>query len=176
MSLSVKTERALMSHEEFELLSQTHYPALIALEDAAIAAAKKRIRDLHDKDRTFARSLRRGIRGKADPRGGSFPGNIEKPARRKQVFSGALKRLNAEVARREAIAAHQALMDSAQRALTLKTSANRRNGPGAGRTSRTGMRSVASDRQDNLVNRANVGRVVRATKVAQAKRDGRPGK
>jgi hypothetical protein len=175
MSLSVKAERALMSHEEFELLSQTHYPALIVLEDEAIAGAKRRIRDLRDKDRTFARSMQRRIRGKAEPRGASFPGNVEKPARRKQVFTSALKRLNAEATRREAIAAQQALIESAQRALALKTSAGERRHPFQGRSSRSGMRPVASNRQDNLVNRANVGRAVRATKVAQAKRDQRSG-
>jgi len=175
MSLSVKAERALMSHEEFELLSQTHYPALIALEDEAIAGAKRRIRDLRGKDRSFTRSMQRGIRGKAEPRGASFPGNVEKPARRKQVFTSALKRLNAEAARRKAIAAQQALIESAHRALALKTSAGGRRHP-QGRSSRSDMRPVASNRHDSVVNRANVGRAVRATKVAQAKRDQRSSK
>jgi hypothetical protein len=116
------------------------------------------------------------MRSKAEPRGASFPGNVERPARRKQVFTSALKRLNAEATRREAIAAQQALIESAQRALALKTSAGRRRHPFQARSSRSGMRPVASDRQDGVLNRANVGRAVRATKVAQAKRDQRTGK
>jgi hypothetical protein len=58
----------------------------------------------------------------------------------------------------------------------MKTSAGRRHHPALGRTSRSGMQSVANARPDNLVNRAKLGRVIRATKVAQAKRDRRPSK
>lgn len=174
MSLSVKAERSLMAHDEFELLSQTHYPALIDLSDEDISKTRQRLRDLRDKERTFVRGMRRGQRGKASTRGGSFPGNVETPARRKQVFTSALKRLNAEVARREAITAQQALIESAQRALAMKTSATWRPHPAPGRSKRSGMRPVESNRSESLVDRANVGRVVRATKVAQARRDNRP--
>lgn len=175
MSLSIKAERSLMTHDEFELLTQTHYPALIALDDKVIASSRARLSDLRDKERTFVRGMRRGIRGKAGSRGGAFPGNVEKPARRKQVFSSALKRLNAEVARRQAIEAQDALIASSRKALALKQEAGRQPHPAAGRSAHTGMQRLESGRQDDIVNRANVGRVVRATKAAQARRDARPG-
>ncbi|MCP2082234.1 UNVERIFIED_ORG: hypothetical protein J2W74_003420 [Methylorubrum zatmanii] len=63
MSLSIKAERTLVMHDEFEMLAQTHHPALHSISDDALSDAQRRIRDLRAKERTFARDLRRSIRG-----------------------------------------------------------------------------------------------------------------
>ncbi|MFE1602186.1 hypothetical protein [Methylobacterium sp. ID0610] len=174
MSLSIKAERSLTTQDEFEFLAQTHMPGLLGLEDGALSAAQRRLRDLRAKERTLAREMRRGIRGKGEPRGSSFPGNIEKPSRRKQIFASALKRLNGEIARRRSRAARDALKASARRALQLKTNAARRHRRLApGRSSGAGMRPIESERPRMEVNPAMVGRVSQATKTAQAAKDTR---
>ncbi|MEG9501069.1 MAG: hypothetical protein MIN69_04235 [Methylorubrum extorquens] len=172
MSLSIKAERALVTHDEFEMLAQTHHPALHSISDHALSEAQGRIRDLRAKERTFARDLRRSIRGKGGQRGGSFPGNVDKPARRKQVFASALKRVNGEISRRRAVAARDALKDAARRAIGLKNAARSHRAP-AYRTSRAGMRRIENERTRNTVQPAKVGSVSQATKNAQAARDAR---
>ncbi|UMY16705.1 hypothetical protein MMB17_18765 [Methylobacterium organophilum] len=172
MSLSIRAERGLVSQDEFETLSQTHHPRLHDLSDADLTAAQRRIRDLRAKERTLARDLRRSIRGKAETRGGSFPGMVEKPARRKGVFAAALKRLNAEVSRRRAIAARDALKDTSRRALRSRKAA-RRHHPAPGRTGHGGMTPNESERGRTQVPPAKVGSVSQATKAAQATKDSR---
>jgi hypothetical protein len=54
---------------------------------------------MRDRERTPTRQKRREVRAKVGPRGGSFPGTAERPLRRRQVFSGALRRLNREIGR-----------------------------------------------------------------------------
>lgn len=173
MSQSIKTERSLTSKEEFDILAQTHFPAILDLDDQALVAAKRRIRDLRGKERTFVLDMRRSIRGKGQARGGSFPGNVEKPARRKQFFAGALKRINSEIARRSAIEAQAAMQASARRALALKNSAPKRNTRPGGRTAHDGMTPIENRKSRFRVNPAKIGRVSQATKVAQAAKDAR---
>ncbi|TDR90136.1 hypothetical protein [Enterovirga rhinocerotis] len=169
MTIALKTERSLLSQDEFATLAQTHYPALYEVDGAALPDLRQRIRTLRDKERTLARTLRRSIRGKAGERGGSFPGNIEKPARRKQVFAGALKRLNKEADRRRVMEAREALRG----AVAAKQAADGTGAPDPGRTGRTGMRPQESARRRTAVNRAKVGSVSQATRNAQARRDAR---
>ena len=173
MAQSSKTERSLTSKEEFDILAQTHFPAILDLDDQALAATKRRIRELRAKERTFVLDLRRSIRGKGQARGGSFPGNVEKPARRKQVFAGALKRINGELARRSAIEAQTAMKASARRALELKNAASDRNSRPESRTAHDGMTPIENRKSRFRVNPAKVGRVSQATKVAQASKDAR---
>ena len=170
--MSIRAERALITLDEFETLAQTHHPALHAISDDALSDAQRRIRDLRAEERTFARDLRRSIRGKGEQRGGSFPGNVEKPARRKQVFASALKRVNSEVARRRAVAARDALKETARRAIGLKNAARSHRAP-AYRTNRSGMRRSENKRTRETVQPAKVGSVSQATKNAQAARDAR---
>lgn len=173
MTIAMKAEQSLLKQDEFATLSQTHYPALYGVEGPVLSDMRQRVRSLHDKERTLARSMRRAIRGKGAERGGSFPGNVEKPTRRKQVFAGALKRLNREIHRRRAAEAREALREASSRALAMKTAADGARSPDPGRTAHHGMRSQESSRRRMAVNRAKVGSVSQATKNAQAVRDDR---
>jgi hypothetical protein len=171
MTLSLKDERSLVSEDEFATIEQTHFPKLYELDEAALASLQQRVRALRNKELTLARDMRRSIRGKAESRRSSFPGNVEKPARRKRVFSGALKRLGRERARRRAIAAREALKETMRRVQALKRA-------GAGdawrphsKSSRSGMVLNDSMKRRTRVNRAKVGSISQATKVAQARRD-----
>jgi hypothetical protein len=99
MSVSYKFERSLLSHEEHEVLRLTHHPAIYDHDLEGLKALRVRLRQLRDKERTLARQKQRERRGKSEPRGGSFPGTVEQPLHRKQVFAAALKRVNKELGR-----------------------------------------------------------------------------
>ncbi|MBY0383239.1 MAG: hypothetical protein K2W78_15125 [Xanthobacteraceae bacterium] len=176
MAISTKTERSLVSHDEFETLSKTHQPALSEIDDGTLASLQKSIRDLRAKERTLVREIRRGISGRKDTRGGSFPGNAERPARRKQVFAGALKRLNGELTRRRAHEARQVMKASLEQALERKRKAPSKRFPVPGWTADGGMKVKENKRPRKVLDPANVGRASATTKVAQARKNARPTK
>jgi hypothetical protein len=99
MSMSCKRERSLLSHEEHETVRVTHHPAIYEHDVEGLQALRVRLRQLRDKERTLARQKQREVRGKAESRGGSFPGIADLPLHRKQVFAAALKRVNKEQGR-----------------------------------------------------------------------------
>jgi hypothetical protein len=106
MSIPCKFERSLLSYEEYETVRASHHPAIHELAPDALHALRLRLRTMRDKERTLARQKRREALGKAEPRGGSFPGTAEQPLLRKQVFAGAVKRVNKEFSRSRKRAAH----------------------------------------------------------------------
>ena len=59
----------MLTEAEFEVVRQTHYPAIMALSAGELADAGRRLRDFRDKARDRARQQRREMRGKANPRG-----------------------------------------------------------------------------------------------------------
>jgi hypothetical protein len=172
MSMPTKAETALMSRDENDVVALTHHPAILDAEAEALVEARTRLRALLDKERTLVRGLRRSIRGKAETRGGSFPGDVDKPARRKQVLAAALKRLSRELSRREALAAREATRDAARKALALKQAADGNQRPPS-RTADEGMRAITSDRRRTRVPGAKIGSISQQTKNAQAARDNR---
>src|ERR1700744_3773974 len=99
MSVPCKFERSLLSHEENETVRLTHHPAIYEVEVAELEAMRPRLRKMRDKERTLGRQKRREQRGKAEPRGASFPGTAEHASERKQVFAAALQRGNKELGR-----------------------------------------------------------------------------
>lgn len=169
MTLSTKRENSLLKQDEREVIARTHFPALIDLDDKGLSETLRRVRDWQDKERSLARQMRRSIRGKAETRGGSFPGNVNQPSRRKQVFAGAAKRLNREVARRQAFVAHEALKDAARRALALKPQES--SPPPTGQSRVGGMTPIENRRRRWRVSGARIGSVSQAGKQAQAARD-----
>jgi len=173
MAISTKIERSLVSHNEFETLSKTHQPALSEIDDRTLASLQKSIRDLRAKERTLVREIRRGMSGRKEARGGSFPGNAERPARRKQVFAGALKRLNGELTRRRAHEARRVMKASLEQSLERKRKAQTERFPAPGRTADEGLKVKESKRSRKVLDPANVGRASATTKVAQAKKDAR---
>ena len=134
MTLSIKTENSLLKQDEIAFVAGTHYPAIVEADDKALAEMRKRIRDLQEKERTFVRQMRRSIRGKADARGGSFPGEVERPSRRKQVWAQAAKRLNRETGVTFVFATHDPrVIAYASRVITLRDGQVTANGAGAAR-------------------------------------------
>ena len=173
MSLSCKFERSLLSHEEHEVVRLTHHPAIYEHNADGLKALRVRLRGLRSKERTLMRQKQRERRGKAEPRGGSFPGTADRPLHRKQVFAAALKRVNKELARVEELAARTEHVEAARRALALHRAAQFAPYPSPGDTAHAGMQPLPSRRRRTSVAREKIGRASQATKIAQAVRDSR---
>lgn len=173
MTIPCKFERSVLSHDEHEIILQSHHPGIydVGLDD--LKALRQRLRDLRNRERTLAREKRREVRGKGEPRGGSFPGTAEYPLHRKQVFAGALKRVNKEIDRMQKLEARSAHVDAARRALAMRRAAQFPLRPPSGNTAIEGMRSLPSQRGKVILPRARIGSISQATKNAQAARDAR---
>src|SRR5262249_35546601 len=123
MSIPCKFERSVLSYDEHEIVLRSHHPGIYDAGLDDLKALRQRLRDMRDKERTLAREKRRQARGKATPRGGSFPGTAEHPLRRKQVFAAALKRVNREIDRMHKLEARAAHVEAARRALAIRRAA-----------------------------------------------------
>ena len=173
MSIPCKSERSVLSQEEFEMVRATHHPAIYALNGKELHALRVRLREQRSKTRTLARQRQREMRGKADERGKSFPGSAEQPLKRKQVFANALKRVNKEIDRLRKFEARTVHVEAARRAFALSRSAKFVEYPAAGKTARDGMQPQVSARRRTTVPRSKIGSVSKATRVSQAIRDAR---
>ena len=173
MSIPCKFERSILSHDEYDVVSHSHHPAIYDAGLDDLKALRQRLRDMRDKESTLARAKRREARGKGMPRGGSFPGIAEHPLQRKQVFAAALKRVNREIDRMQKLEVRTAHIEAARRALAMRRAAQFPPRPPAGDTPSEGMRAQPSQRRRTRVPPAMVGRASQATKNAQAVRDTR---
>jgi hypothetical protein len=173
MAMSCKLERSLVNHGEQGVILNSHHPEIYALDLAGLKTLQGQLRQMRDKERSLARHKQRERRGKAEPRGGSFPGTVEQPQKRKQIFASALKRVNKEVQRAHNLEARAANIEAARRALEMRRAANFRTYPASGDTPNPGMISRPSRRRMTKVSGKRIGSVSQATKVAQARRDSR---
>lgn len=173
MSAACRFERSVLSHDEWTIVATTHHPAILGQDRAALLDTLARLRDMRDKERTFAFHRRRESRGKAGPRGDAFPGTAARPSERKQVFAAAVKRLNREIARIDAVAARDSLTRAAHRALALRRAALRDRVRPLDATASDGMAVRQNSKARSKVQGARVGRASAATKRSQASRDAR---
>jgi hypothetical protein len=171
MSIPCKFERSLLSHDEYQTIHDTHHPAIHGIGRDGLQQVRSRLREMRGRERTLARQKRREVRGKADPRGGSFPGTADRPLQRKQVFAGALKRVNKEIGRIHKLEAKETLTAAAQHALALRRAGHESHHPPSGKTARQGMHARPTDRTESRILPSTVGSVSQATKTAQAIRD-----
>lgn len=173
MSLSNKTEAALLSHEDRELVASSHHPAIGKHTDEELHELRHRLRTLRDREKTLLRQKQREVRGKAEARGGSFPGLVDHPARRKQVFAQALKRVNSEFTRLRKIAARDALTMSARRALAMRKAGERHVRPENTPASDPGLNPITNPKGRDHIPGSQIGSVSQATKRSQAISDNR---
>ena len=173
MSIASKAELSVLSHEEQEMVRVTHHPAIYELDGEALKSLQRRLREQRGKMRTFVRQKRREARGKAEARGASFPGDAEQPRRRKQVFAAALKRVTKELGRLRAFEARTEHVEAARQALALARAEKFAHHPAAGDTPRTGPNLRQTVRRSRHVPGSTIGSIVKANKIAQARRDGR---
>lgn len=172
MAISRKDERSLLTHEERMLVDQSHHPAVDALSIDALRDLRRDLRAARNRERDMARHKARVVRGKAEQRGGSFPGTAERPKRRKQVFANALQRTNSAVERSEAFEQRQALVESQKKALALKRAKRPHHRPANSRTANNGPAAVENVKRRTRVPGARVGSISQQGKNAQARRDG----
>lgn len=171
MSISCKFERSVLSHEEYGVIKGSHHPALYDLDLKGLQSLQSQLRQMRDKERTLTRQKQREQRGKAEPRGGSFPGTSEQPQQRKQIFANALKRVNKETTRIRHLEARATNVEAARRALAMRRAANFTSHPASGQTANDGMASNPSRRRRNIISGKRIGSTSQATKSAQARRD-----
>ena len=173
MSIPCKLERSLLSHEEHETVQRSHHPVIYDQDLDELQSLLKYLRNMRDRERTFARAKRREARGKGPARGGTFPGTAERPYKRKQVLVAALKRVSKEISRRSTLNARATQAELANRALAMRRAAQFPPRPAAGYAANEGMRSLPSQRRRTKLPPAKIGSVSQATKNAQAVRDAR---
>jgi hypothetical protein len=174
MPAPCKFEISILKHDEQEIIRDTHHPAVGELSRDRLEHLRARLRDIRDKERTFARHQQREAKGKAEPRGKSFSGTAEQATQRKQVFVAAIKRVNKELKRIQQFEARKELGEAAKRALALRRAQQFPRLPNDP-SPREGMRSIPSRRRNMRVPPSKIGTVSQANKRAQARRDANRG-
>jgi hypothetical protein len=174
MSIPCKAERALLNHDELKIVAATHHPAIYEMDVPKLRDLQKQLRGDRSKAQTLSRQMHREARGKAEARGKSFPGTAAQPAKRKQVFANALKRVNRELVRLHKLEAKTDHVEAAHRALAQLRSAKFVHHPASENTAGKGMQPVVNLKRRQTLPRSKVGSVLKANNVAQAIRDSRP--
>jgi hypothetical protein len=173
MARSIKQERRLLGADEATLVEKTHHPALALLPDRDLAELRKLVRERRDRAQDIAARQRREVRGKAAPKGARAATDDSGTREKRDVLAAAMQRLNKEVARRQAKAARQDLIDGAKRALELRrvaeTNAAR---PSPGRTANEGINPKSAPAY-SLRHPAKAGAISQHNKNMQARRDSR---
>lgn len=172
MSISVSDEKRILTEAEFDVVARTHYPALSELDRTQLAEAAKRLRAYRNKARDIADRQRREMRGKADPRATRPASDNSGTQKKRQVFAGALKRVNRELARFAAAERQPAQAEIARRALQLKRANRVPQRPAATRTAGQGPAAKPSTRRSVESDPREIGRVSQFVRNAQARRDG----
>lgn len=139
MAITKREEKRLLTDDEFETVSRTHYPNICDLDRKALTEHQKRLRELRDKARANARQQRREVRGKSLPKGALPASDNSGSARKEQVFVGAIKRVNREISRFQKAEGRESQRDIMLRALEQKRAARKRNHPQAEPTGRAHM-------------------------------------
>jgi hypothetical protein len=171
MTMTMAEERRLLTEAEFSALSGTHYPEICATPKVELIGLARQVREYHGKARDITRHRRREQRGKAEPRGANPAPSEVGTARKKRVFSAALKRVNKQIRRLEKLE-RPSQSDIARRALEMKRANQVRHHPSAGRSASRSMRSLPNQSDTVQVDPREIGRVSQFVKSAQARRDG----
>jgi hypothetical protein len=173
VEITRKHEARALSKDEAELVERTHHPEVRKLADAELAGLLRLVRDRRDRAQDLAKRRRREMRGKAAPQGASAArddaGNRAKTA----ALAAAMRRLNAEAARRKRMASRIAMIESQRRALAMAAKAKQGAPDFNTRTAHEGMRVIEKTRIGRIGSAREAGRVSQFVRNAQAKRDAR---
>lgn len=170
MAISEKDEKALLNQQEWEVVVATRHPVLQDCSAEELQATRKRLREMHAKEQGFVRHKRRVRKGTADTRGGSFPGTEERPARRKQAFAQALRRVNSEIDRRNSRRLREASISTRKEALARKRAAPSTR-PANTRTASKGPSRIENRRSKTHVPGSKIGSVTKQTARHQGRKD-----
>ena len=174
MTMTRKEEARALDADEREMIAATHHPEVQALPDAELTALTARLRDRRDRAQGLARQRRRELRGKGAPRGAE-PASTDRGARAKaDILAAAMRRLNAEVARRRAMLTRQTMAESQRRAQAMAAAAEAGgHADFNARAAHEGMNAKTSRRRKSIGSAREAGRVSQFVRNAQAKRDAR---
>jgi len=145
MSLSKAAEKRMLTADEFETVNRTRYPAIRELSRKDLSDLVAALRDHRHKARDSSRQQRRETRGKSEPRGPKPAAGNTGSAMKDQIFAGAVKRLNREIARHDSAERRSAQSEKSRHALDLKQKGSKPARPKPGRTGSRGMRSIPSE-------------------------------
>jgi hypothetical protein len=173
MARSIKQERRLLCADELTLVEKTHHPALGLLPDQDLVELRKLVRERRDRAQDIAVRQRRELRDKAVSKG-ARAATVDSGTREKRdILAAAVQRLNKEIARRQAKAARQDLIDGAKRALDLRRANEAKSArPPSGRTANHGINPKSTPAY-TLRNPAKLGAIGQHNKNMQVKRDSR---
>ena len=166
MNASTKDDDRLLNMAERELVVQTRPPIADGLTKEQLQAIGKRLREARDRSRRIASQQQREMRGKTGPRGAAPARDNAGSEAKTAVLVEALKRVTAALRKLNRPTPTQVL----RKALEAKQAAEPQH-PSAGPTASKGMRATVSKQRSVRVDPREVGRVTKANKVAQAKRD-----
>ena len=166
MNASTRDDDRLLNMAEREMVAQTRPPIADALTKEELQALGKRLREARDRSRRIASQQQREMRGKSGPRGAAPARDNTGSEAKTAVLVEALKRVTAALRKLNRPTPAQVL----RKALEAKQAAVPQH-PSAGPTASKGMRATVSKQRSVRVDPREVGRVSKANKVAQAKRD-----
>jgi hypothetical protein len=166
MNASIKNDDRLLNIAERDLVAQTRPPIADGLTKEQLQALGKRLREARDRSRRIASRQQREMRGKTDPRGAVPARDNTGSEAKTEVLVEALKRVTAALRKFNRPTAALVL----RKALEAKLASVPQH-PSSGRTVSKGMRATVSQQRSVRMDPREVGRVSKANKVAQAKRD-----
>ncbi|EWY36932.1 hypothetical protein N825_22740 [Skermanella stibiiresistens SB22] len=163
----------MLTATEFEVVEQTHYPAIMALPKEDLSNILKLLRDYRNKARDRSRQQRREMRGKSPPRAAVAVGDNSGTERKGEIFASALKRVNRELSRIKKQESQKIQGAHARRALELKRRYRVRHHPSTTRNANGPMTVIENPNATVTVDPREIGRMSQFIKVAQARRDSR---
>ena len=134
MSIPISTEKRMLTATEFEIVEQTHYPAIFELPKDTLSDTVKLLRNYRNKARDRSRQQRREMRGKSEPRGSVAARDNTGTERKGEIFASALKRVNRELSRIRKAESRKVQGEYARRALEMKRRNRVRHHPSSGRS------------------------------------------
>jgi hypothetical protein len=173
MGVEFATERRLLAENEVDPVLSSHYPNLHAMARADLVSLARWLRQQRAKARDIIYERRRVRRGKGEPRAAGAGDASERGlAAKKQVFARALKRVNTQIANRDAESNREKALEGMRAALARRQAAPVHH-PGAGMTPASGMRQGRIAKRPGIITGGRIGSVSQAGKAAQAARDSR---
>jgi hypothetical protein len=174
LALTKKQEARALSADERDLVEKSHHPAVQELSDKELAELAKLVRARRDKARSLAQQQRREMRGRSSPRGASASTADHGAWTKAEVLASAQSRLNSEISRRDRMNARLSLVESARKALMMKTARQEDDSAKFNtRHAHDGMQAVTREKHESLIRPMERGRLRKSASVAQARRDAR---
>jgi hypothetical protein len=167
MNKSSETDARLLTLSERKMVSMTREPGIAKRSREELKDLSKRLREARDRASGIARRQRREMRGKSDPRGTKSAKDNTGTLAKTIMLDEALTRVDQALRRIDAPTQPELSL----KALEMKRAGRVTHHPAADRSASKGMQAKASIKPTVRANPREIGRVSKAVKIAQAKRD-----